>query len=306
MKSNHLHVILPLNNQVGWDSRFNLTRQAIEHHLDEGCDVTLVECAYGDHKYQFADMPHIRHVPVYAKSHIWIKENLINIGIARLPRDWKYVAWYDADVFYRREGYAREALHALQYFPIIQPWEVCYDLGPNDEHMATHKSFGRQYALKQPMGFGKGNPYEFAHPGYAWAATRNALERVGGLIEHAICGAGDHHMALALVGKGHMSVPGKIHANYQSKILQWEMEAQKHIARKIGYIPRTIEHKFHGSKDNRKYIDRWDILTRHNFDPHLDIKYNTSGVLELSGNKPDLDRDMWLYFRQRNEDSNTI
>jgi hypothetical protein len=38
----------------------------------------------------------------------------------------------------------------------------------------------------------------------------------------------------------------------------------------------------------------------------LDIKYNTSGVLELSGNKPDLDRDMWLYFRQRNEDSNTI
>jgi hypothetical protein len=306
MKSEHLHVILPLNNQVGWESRFRLTKEAIEAHLDEGCKVTLVECAYGDHKYQFADLPNITHVPCFAKSHIWIKENLINLGIASLPRDAKFIAWFDADVFYRDAGWARETLHALQYFPIVQPWATCYDLGPNDEHMETHKSFGRQYAEGHKIGFGKNNPYQFAHPGYAWAATRDMLDGVGGLIEHAIAGAGDHHMALALIGKGEKSLPGKIHPNYAAKIMEWQALADRAVNKKIGYVPRTIEHKFHGAKGNRKYIDRWDMLTEFAYDPNVDVRYNTSGVLELTDTKPEFAMAMWRYFRQRNEDANSI
>ena len=30
------------------------------------------------------------HVPVRAKSLVWTKENLINVGFSRLPDDWSY------------------------------------------------------------------------------------------------------------------------------------------------------------------------------------------------------------------------
>ena len=148
--------------------------------------------------------------------------------------------------------------------------------------------------------------YEFAHPGYAWAATRHALTLVGGLIETAALGAGDHHMALALIGRVRKSVPGGISAGYLRPLLRWQDRAIQHIGQNIGYVPGTIEHTWHGSKDKRAYVDRWTILTRNGFDPDTDLVRNTWGVFELAGNKPELRRDIDRYFRARDEDSNTI
>jgi hypothetical protein len=41
-----------------------------------------------------------------------------------------------------------------------------------------------------------------------------------------------------------------------------------------------------------------------NFDPVADLKRNSYGVLEFSGNKPDLERMFDNYLRDREEDSN--
>jgi hypothetical protein len=113
-------------------------------------------------------------------------------------------------------------------------------------------------------------------------------------------------MALALVGKAHLSVPGGISAGYLDRIRQWQARAAHHIAGNIGYVPGTIEHRWHGPKQRRRYVSRWDILTRHRFDPATDLKRNTSGVIELCGNKPELRRDIAAYFASRNEDANTL
>ena len=48
------------------------------------------------------------------------------------------------------------------------------------------------------------------------------------------------------------------------------------------------------------------MFLRHGFDPDTDLKRNTFGVLELAGNKPELARELNLYFRQRDEDANTL
>ncbi len=301
-----LQVVTVVANPIRWESRLRLYRNFEQRMLDSGVQLTVVECAYGERPFELIGNPHVRHVPVRAKSLVWNKENLLNLGIARLPDDWKYVAWIDADVAFRKPGWAGEAVHALQQYDVVQPWSDCYDLGPDDDHLTVHRSFCRLVHDGKPIVPSGAAGYQFAHPGYAWAATRRALTLLGGLVDTAALGAGDHHMALALIGRVRESVPGGISAAYLRPLLQWQDRATHHIGQNIGYVPGTIEHAWHGSKDKRAYVDRWAILTRHGFDPDTDLVRNTWGVFELAGNKPELRRDIDRYFRSRDEDSNTI
>ena len=300
-----LHVVTAIANPIRWESRLRLYREFEQHMLDSGVRLTVVECAYGDRPHELAGA-HINHVPVRSKTLVWNKENLLNLGFARLPHDWKHVAWIDADVEFRKPGWAGETVHALQQYDIVQPWSDCYDLGPDDDHLTAHRSFARMVQDGQKIAVSDEGGGRFAHPGYAWAATRRALALVGGLVETAALGAGDHHMALALIGRVLESVPGGISEGYLRPLLRWQERATQHIAQNIGYVPGTIEHAWHGSKEKRAYIDRWTILTRNSFDPDMDLIRNTWGVLELVGNKPALRRDIDRYFRSRDEDSNSI
>ena len=303
MRSDLLHVVTAVANPLRWVSRDRLMREFAAHMQGSGVALSVVECAYGDRPFAFENLPGTRHIGVRAHSLVWTKENLLNIGISRLPQDWKYVAWIDADIKFRRPDWAAETVHALQLQDVVQPWSDCYDLGPDGEHIAHHRGFCRQYADGAQLGNGA---YTFAHPGYAWAATRGALQQLGGLIETAALGAADHHMALALVGMVEHSVHQRVTAAYRAPLLRWQDRARAHIGGNIGYVPGTIEHSWHGPKAARRYVERWDVLVRHSFDPGADLKRNVWGVLELAGNKPDLRRDMARYFRQRQEDANVV
>lgn len=298
-----LDVVAAYANPLLWRSRMALFRRFAAGMLHAGARLTVVECAFGRRPFELAD-GWWRHIGVRARSLVWTKENLLNIGLSRLPDDWKYAAWIDADVTFRRRDWAEATVQALQLHPIVQPWSDCYDLGPNDEHVQHHRSFAAQYAAGARIGIGKG--YTFAHPGYAWAATRDALDGLGGLIETAALGAGDHHMALALIGRGHESMPGGVTPTYRAQVMAWQERARRVVAGNLGVVPGTIEHMWHGPKASRRYVERWDVLVRHRFCPLADLMRNTWGVLELAGNKPALRRDMDRYFRQRDEDANTI
>jgi len=303
MQAHALHVVTAVANPLRWQSRMRLFRDFERHMLESGVQLTIVECAYGDRPHEIVPAAGVRHLPVRARTMVWTKENLLNIGIASLPADWKYVAWIDADIAFRRPDWAAETVHALQLHPVVQPWSDCYDLGPNGEHMAVHRSFCRIWQDGGAVGTGYGT---FAHPGYAWAATRQALDWVGGLVETAALGAADPHMALALVGQVERSLPAGITNGYRRPLLRWQARAQQHIAGNVAALSGTIEHTWHGAKSRRRYIERWDVLTRNAFDPDEDLKRNVWGVLELAGNKPALRRDMEAYFRQRDEDSNAM
>jgi len=302
-----LHVISTVSNLVRWNSRITLAKKFIEHMLDSNVDLTIVECQYGERPYDLKHIPHINHIGVRARTPCWTKENLMNIGVYRVPES-KYLAFIDADVTFRKDGWAHETVHALQQYNVVQPWSDCYDLGPDDDHLSTHKSFCRLWADRKPIVQGPNakDGYEFGHPGYAWAYTRQALEWVGGLVETAALGAGDHHMALALIGKVGESIPGNLTEGYKKPLYRWQKRALQHIGGNISYVPGSIEHSWHGSKDKRKYVSRWEILAKNNFDPEVDLKRNTYGVLELDGGKPELRRDIDGYFRSRDEDSNTL
>ena len=313
MHASLLHVILVYSNPIMWTTRLRLHLECEARMLESGVQLTTVECAFGDREWELPLDPRINRVRVRSKTMVWNKENLINIGIAHLPDNWAYVAWVDADTFFRRKDWAKATVHALQHYDIVQPWTTAYDLGPQDQHLAAHNSFCHAYWNGNPVipkgptfWVQNGGPYAYPHPGYAWAATRRTIHSLGKLLEVGALGAGDHHMALALVGAVRSSTPKDLAASYYRILDQWEQRALYHINHNIGYVSGTIEHFWHGKKADRKYVDRWKILTDNDFDPDMDIKYNPYGVIELSGNKPELSRQIDQYFRARNEDSNSV
>jgi len=313
MSPEKLHVVTAVANPVRWQSRMRLYKDFEQHMLDTGVDLTVVECQYGERPHEIEELPGVRVVRVRSKTLVWNKENLINIGVSRLPEGWKYMAWVDADVEFRRAHWATETVHALQQYDVVQPWSDAYDLGPNDEHIQHHKSFCSMLWHDRPLcaagpKFWKFNqgPYDYPHPGYAWAMHRQAFEWLGGLLEIGAVGAGDHHMALALTGNAHRSVPAGANRRYVEHLMRWQARAQHHINGNIGFVHGTLEHAFHGRKNDRRYVDRWDILVGNDFDPEVDLKKNSQGVLELAGNKPKLRHQLDHYFKQRNEDVNSL
>ena len=308
-----LHVVAVYANPVQWKARVVLHKNFEDFMIAAGVSLTTVECAYGETPFVLEDRPGVNRVRVRSKTTVWNKECLINIGVSRLPDSWKYLMWCDADIMFRSPTWVTDTIHALQHYDVIQPWEDCYDLGPNGEHVQGHKSFLSQWWKGEPVvptgpKFWKfsGGPYEYPHCGYAWAITRPALAHVGGLLEIGAMGAGDHHMALSLVGRGETSLPGWETPSYKTHVLRWQARAVQHINYNLGYIGGTIEHYWHGKKADRKYLERWEMIKKWAFDPDTDLKRNTYGVLELACNKPGLQHDLQVYFRQRNEDSNTL
>ena len=313
MRADLLHIVTAIANPHRWESRIRLAKEAIRQWVADGAQVTVVECAYGERRHDLCGVAGITHVPVRARTLVWNKECLLNIGISRLPREAQYIATLDADIYFRRREWAAETVHALQLYPVVQPWSDAYDLGPHDEHIQHHKSFARQLFHDVPVAqtcahFWKhdGGPYDYPHSGYAWAWTRDALDYLGGLIEVGGMGSGDHHMALGLAGHAERSMPAATHRTYAEIIKCWETRAAMHVNGKVGFVWGTIEHAFHGRKADRKYIPRWQMFLKHGFDPNVDLKRNSYGVLEFAGNKPALEREFDRYMREREEDVNTL
>ncbi len=303
MRADLLHVVVPYFNPRRYHSHAVNVARFVRQMLDHGVRVHVAECTYGDEAPMFAGIAAVAHHHFQCKTVVWEKEALINAAIARLPRDWRTVAWIDGDIAFSNPRWAEQTVYALQHYDFVQPWEHCYDLRPNGEHHPRHHPFGRQW-IREPASCAQlgASGYRFAHPGYAWAATRGALEAVGGLIETAALGAGDHHMALAMIGKAELSIPEGMSEGYRRPILEWQARARQHLVGNVGFVGGTIRHAYHGEKAGRAYISRWDILKRHGFDPTTDLKRNTSGLVALAGNKPEMRRDVMAYFASRDED----
>jgi hypothetical protein len=313
-----LHVVTCVTNPIRYQTRYRLARQFIAE-MEATRDVRLyvAEAAFGDRHHEVTEPcepggegHHTRHLRVRTRSHIWIKENLMNLAVRLLPRDWKYVAFVDADVSFRNPDWAMETLHALQYHPVIQPWRQAHDLGPRGEVMKTFESFGYCWQEGRPHPSGEPQHYaSFGHPGYAHAMTRRFYEAVGGLPDFAILGSGDRHMLFGCIGEGAKSVAfgakkgvsGRIHRGYVDRVEEWGRKAHRASGGNVGYVEGRLEHHYHGSKQARQYSDRWGILADHGYDPSADLTYDDQGLIQLTG-KPALEHAIHRYCVGRDED----
>lgn len=293
-----LHVVTCISNPCRYYSRYKLYEHFAKMVANAGAVLWTVEAAYGNRPFMVTEEGNPCHLQLRTNHEIWHKENMLNLMIERLPQDWEYVAWIDADISFARPDWVEETIQLLQHYKVIQMFSNAFDLDPEFEPFQRHKGFIYSYV----NGITYKKDYSNWHPGFAWAARRDAINDLGGLLDFAILGAGDRHMALCLAELDHKLHP-KLTKNYKDGVYIWQDRCHKYIRKNIGYIPGTILHYWHGKKVDRKYGERWSILTKNQYDPEIDLKKDWQGLWQLTDRSIKLRDDIRKYFRGRNEDS---
>ena len=297
-----LHVIAVISNPCQFARRYILAREfMVRMERERNIKLYFVELAYGDQEFHVTDKKNKRHLQLRGSIPLWHKENMINIGVKKLlPPTWKAFAWIDADIEFENTTWALDTLKVLNgYKDIVQPFSHCVDMNKNMTAIGIYPSFGFQLTKKQPYGGIQSNMW---HPGYAWAATRDAINTMGGLFELGIVGAGDHHMACCLIGEGKRSIPAGVTAEYKKQVLHWEQRVSR-LHHNIGFVRGTIYHFWHGKKRDRAYKSRWEILKENAYDPVKHVHKDWQGLLTLYPGHEKLRNDLRDYFQSRNEDS---
>ena len=291
-----LYVILPYFNFCGFKRRRSLFIDFVKQIQGEKEIRIVVSEALGPDP--LPNMGTFHHFAFETDSPIWLKENLINMAIRRLPKDWKYMAWIDADITFLNQNWVHDTIAELKSYDIVQMFQTCVNLGSKNEALKIDKGFGYMHR-------DSGTPYVvsarygFWHPGYAWACTRKAWLQMDGLIEWAILGSGDRHMSLAWIGRVKDSAPGTIHPTYRAWLEEYECMCK---GLEVSYVEGTILHHWHGRLEDRKYRERWDILTKNKFNPMTDIGQTDSGLVQLSNSGRRFEKELVEYFVGRRED----
>ena len=291
-----LYVVLPYFNFCGFKRRRELFIEFVNRTISPSVRLVVVE-ALGPAS--LPKLPVYKHLTFKTISHVWLKENLINIAVKSFTGDWKYVSWIDADLEFLNRNWVRDTIDELQTADVVQMWRTAVNLGANDEAIKIDKSFAYMF-VGSGTKWTPSDKYGFWHPGYAWACTRTAFQTMGGLPDWAILGSGDRHMAMALAGIGQFSCPGNVHENYKIMLKRYERNLKKF---KVSWVDGTIIHFWHGSFADRRYKERWDILTRNAFDPLEDIGYTDEGLVQLTPKGLRFEKLLDDYFIGRKEDS---
>lgn len=295
-----LHVIAVISNPALFARRYILTKQFLRRmEEDENIIIYVVELAYKNQNYYITDSKNPKHLQLRTETPLWHKENMINIAVKKLlPSSWKAMAWIDADIEFENTTWSIDTLKILNgYKDIVQIFSHAIDMDTDESAMKIFTGFGYQYEKRQSY---NKNSQNFWHPGYGWAITRAAYDRIGGLYEHAILGSGDNIMSLSLINNGLKAINEFSTDEYKNSIKEYQ---QKIRTLRLGYVPGVIRHYYHGSKKNRQYNDRWKILTDNGYDPVKHITYDKNGLILPTIHAPiDMLEQINKYFYERNED----
>jgi hypothetical protein len=311
MKNKTLYIIVPYFNHTNAAiNRTNLELCLRNLSVYKNSRVILVEGIWNKEAelQDFSDSVY-KHLKLELQSPIWVKENLINLGIQSLNGDWEYACWLDKDIYFLNPNWDVDTINKLKEYDIIQPWSRVQflnkayeiDMLRNIETTSVFiESFYKcpdkekekgflSYAKASELGYGRSG-----HPGHVWAINRKFYEKIGGLFDKCIIGGGDSFMVVAMDGSFNIPHLG-INELYKD-FFQSYVNIIK--GTKVGYIEGTIIHYYHGEIINRNYYGRFNILNN-KIDLKNDLDYNHNGTLKI--NKPEVEKNILDYFYSRKE-----
>jgi hypothetical protein len=296
-----LNVIIVVSNPCSYKKRYKLLIDFVNRfeHEEDHVNLYIVEMIYGDQTFTVTDKNNKNHLQIKTDTPIWHKENMINLGVKYLlPKNYKAFAWIDADLEFDSNTWALDTLKILNGCKdVVQLFSHTIDMNYDNTTLNNFSSLG--------YNFSKGKEYtikglDYWHPGFAWAITRKAYERIGGLYDKGVLGSGDSIMALSFIGMVSKMHNTKYHLDYNKSMIDFQ---EKVNGLRLGYVPGLIHHHFHGTKQNRQYTERWKILMVHSFSPIKHLTYDTKGILTPTKEfSEEFKKDIMNYFKERKED----
>lgn len=307
-ENENLYGVTVIFNPHGFNSRIQLYREFKPYCEFSNVKLMTVEIAFQDRPFEVTSADDPWNLQLRTCDVLWHKERGLNLGIQKIISmvpDAKYFACLDADVRMGNPHWAKDAVLALHHYCVIQLFSQAIHLSPQYEMLWSCKSRFYHFANK---GFHQYPPKALkyvanGHPGLAWAFRRETLDQLGGLLDFAITGSGDTHMANALMGDAVFNAKPGMSKGFERALRRWQEKCDRFINLNIGYINGFCCHYWHGKSEQRGYDKRWDITCFHQFDPHEDIYLAPNGLYKFTGNKPEMEKDLRLSTMQRNEDS---
>jgi len=291
-----LYVICPYFNPENYESRFRVY-QDFKRYMGTFENVVLipVEMALGYEPFVLYD-PTVIQVRGYQSY--WVKETLINIGISNLPPEAKYVAWVDVNIIFVNPNWVQDTIDGLKKHKMVQMFSEYANLNSNykvlhlaDSFIATWKKGNN--SLFDPL-YGSAKK---GVTGLAWAARRDVLDNIGGLLDWMIVGSSDWYMAYAVVGEGDSAnIKYPLYKEFQAK-------CDEFIGQDVGYVNGCAIRYWHGPKTSRGYDTRWKILINNQFDPSVDLTKLYNGLYSINSEKTKMIQELQEYFVSRNEDA---
>ncbi len=310
-----LYVLTPVFNPRRWNSRTKLYGNFAAWCARSNVQLLTIEVAFGRRDFAITDAANRWHLQLRTNNELWHKERALNLGLQRLHQlapGWEYVAWMDSDVKLARDDWPTEAAHLLQHYAVVQMFGEATMLGPQHEHNYTAQGILKNYRTYGTIEWGdtpglrshRGcySPRR-GHPGLAWAFRRWELDQVGGWFDTCVNGSGDLYMAGCYTGKPTLAIPDVATPGYRAAILRYGERCEAKVRRNVSFMPGLALHYWHGKAATRGYDSRWQILTRHRFDPVTDLTVDSQGLYRWAGNKPQLEYEMRESLAERNEDS---
>jgi hypothetical protein len=308
-----LYVISPFFIPRQPKSRIKLFKEFRSYVEFSGAQLLTVEVGYREHPYEVTCPCNPWDLQLHTDQEIWHKETAINRGIERLLElvpDAKYIAWVDGDVRFSNPTWVQDTINALQHYQIVQLFSEAQSLNP--KYRSQWKCNSIFYNYVHNIGYSQHPPKNLkqylggGHPGLAWAARRETLEDLGGLLDFCVHGSADSHMANALMGDVTLymtlGLKGDASKGFMDRVYEWQDRAERHVNRNIGYVDGICMHYWHGKPNKRGYEKRWSLIVFHKFDPNTDLIRCLNGLSRLRDTKIRFIQDLRISLSDRNED----
>jgi hypothetical protein len=296
-----LNVIAVLSNPCLYSKRYKLLKEFVKRieNDEENVNLFIVELIYGDQKYAVTDSNNKNHLQIKTDVPLWHKENMINLAVKYLlPADYKAFAWIDSDIEFESFTWVNDTLKLLNgYKDVVQLFSHCVDMNYDNTTLNIFNGFGYNYCRNKKY---VTKNIDYWHPGYAWAITRTAYEKIGGLFDKGVLGSGDNIMALSFINNCKLINNINYSKDYSNSMLEYQSKVK---GLRLGHVPGVIRHHYHGTKQNRRYTERWKILINHKYSPNVHITYDSTGIIIPTDKMTEeFKNDIMKYFIERKED----
>lgn len=297
--SDSLHIIIVLYNYCEYKIRYKLANEFINKYSNfPGIVLYVVELAYKKQNFHITTSNNKNHLQLRTNEPLWHKENLINIGIAKLlPDDWKYVSWMDCNLEFLNQDFVKKTIEKLKSNDVVQMFktikyndsDIRYSMfyssekikEVNQSNSHSNKIFttikGKVIDLSSRNNTSNKNIKTV--PGGAFACTKQAYQKMGYLYDKCIVGGGDNIFACALVNKNILR--GNVYKTGENT--QYMDDIDKYIKKisnlKVSWVDNAVVYFHHGNLKNRNYHNRHFILN--NYNPLNDVSYSQEGILHL-------------------------
>jgi hypothetical protein len=299
-----LYIIVPYFNFLDWQSnKNNLFNFLNLNNFPSNAKVVLAE-GYIDNQLEDHSNKVYKHLKFKLKNIFWVKENLINLAINNLPKDWQFAVWIDRDVVFKTDSWVNESIEKLKQSDVIQPWNKLFYLNEDNKTPNTNNPYLSIFYTKSD----KNQPcIAGGHSGMGWGINRNFYNKIGKILDWLIIGGADRVLAFCcgIKDKEKLKLLPILQTDGMKKEISNYAQAFENV--KYDYVNATIHHHPHGDLRERGYRLRKYILNDNNFDPSKDIFYNSEGIIEFSeewANKASTQIEH--FFRLRNEDGEGI